>query len=190
MVESGRVRVGVSVTHHGNSVYFRIFVYDTGGHPLPFVVSVAPASSATSFAGVVQTTTGPWFGRNSFDPNQVERTTVGTASLAIGDANNGMPSYAVNGAAIMKSITRMYSEFAPHIWRTARFGAYRIGAERRGVSQQKGGHSGATFDDDDGPCSNRTGLPISPIAVIEFERTPERACDDEDLPLQTLSALS
>ena len=100
---------GVGVTQHGNNIFFRIFVYDTDGRPLLFAASGAPSSSGTSFSGAVTLTTGPWFGSNPFDPNQVVRTATpgNTATLTFSDANNGMLSYTVNGITVMKAITRL-----------------------------------------------------------------------------------
>ena len=100
---------GVSVTQHGNNLFFRIFVYDTDGRPLLFVASGAPSGNATSFTGAVALTTGPWFGSNPFDPNQVVRTATpgNTATLTFSDANNGVLSYTVNGVTKTKTITRM-----------------------------------------------------------------------------------
>jgi hypothetical protein len=97
----------VSVTQHGNNIFFRIFVYDTDGRPLLFVVPGVTFNSATSFTGALQLTTGPWFGSNPFDPNQVVRTTAGSATLTFSDADNGVLSYTVNGVTKTKSITRM-----------------------------------------------------------------------------------
>ena len=98
---------GVSLTQHGNTAFFRVFVYDTDNRPLLFVVSGVTFISATSFTGPVQLTMGPWFGSNPFDPNQVERTTAGSATLTFSDTNNGVLNYTVNGITKTKSITRM-----------------------------------------------------------------------------------
>ena len=98
---------GVSVTQHGNNIFFRVFVYDTDSRPLLLVVPGVTFNSATSFTGAVQLTAGPWFGSSPFDPNQVVRTTTGSATLTFSDANNGVLSYTVNGVTKTKSITRM-----------------------------------------------------------------------------------
>ena len=97
----------MSVTQHGNNIFFRVFVYDTDGRPLLFVVPGVTYNSATSFTGNVQLTTGPWFGNATFDPNQVARTTAGTATLTFSDANNGTLTYTVNGVTKTKAITRL-----------------------------------------------------------------------------------
>ena len=98
---------GVSITQHGNNIFFRIFVYDTDGRPLLFVVPGVTFTSATSFTGALQLTAGPWFGSSPFDPAQVVRTTAGSATLTFSDANNGVLSYTVNGVTRTKPITRM-----------------------------------------------------------------------------------
>ena len=99
---------GVSVTQHGNNLFFRVFVYDTDGKPLLFIVS-GVTNSPTSFTGNVTLTTGPWFGNATFNPNQVVRTTTpgNTATLTFSDANNGTLTYTINGVTKTKSITRM-----------------------------------------------------------------------------------
>ncbi|MES2356327.1 MAG: hypothetical protein V4568_18380 [Pseudomonadota bacterium] len=98
---------GVSVTQHGNNIFFRIFVYDTDGRPLLFVVPGVAFITNKSFTGAIQGTTGPWFGTVPFDPTQVIRTNLGTATLTFSDANNGVLSYTVNGITKTKSITRL-----------------------------------------------------------------------------------
>ena len=100
---------GVSVTQHGNNLVFRIFVYDTDGRPLLFVVPSVTYNSASSFSGNVALTSGPWFGSDPFDPNQVVRTATpgNTATLTFSDANNGVLSYTVNGVTVTKLITRL-----------------------------------------------------------------------------------
>ena len=100
---------GVSVTQHGNNLVFRIFVYDDSSRPLLFVVPSVTFNSASSFTGNVALTTGPWFGSNPFDPNQVVRTATpgNTATLTFSDANNGVLSYTVNGITKTKAITRL-----------------------------------------------------------------------------------
>jgi hypothetical protein len=98
---------GVSVTQHGNNIFFRVFVYDTDGRPLLFVVPGVTFNTATSFTGDLQLTSGPWFGNSSFDPSQVARTTAGSATLTFSDASNGVLSYTVNGVTKTKAITRL-----------------------------------------------------------------------------------
>jgi hypothetical protein len=98
---------GVSVTQHGNNLFFRIFVYDTDNRPLLFVVPGVTVNSPTSFSGALQLTSGPWYGSSPFDPDQVVRTTAGSASLNFGDANNGVLTYTVNGVTRSKAITRL-----------------------------------------------------------------------------------
>ena len=98
---------GVSVTQHGNNIFFRIFVYDTDGRPLLFVVPGVTYNSATSFTGTLVRTAGPWYGNNPFDPTQVVVTPAGSASLDFSDANNGTLTYTVDGITKTKVITRL-----------------------------------------------------------------------------------
>jgi dienelactone hydrolase len=98
---------GVSVTQHGNNLFFRIFVYDPDPRPLLFRISGGTFNSPASFTGNLQLTTGPYFGSVPFDSTQVVRTSAGTATLAFTDANNGVLAYTVNGVTVTKAITRL-----------------------------------------------------------------------------------
>ena len=97
----------MSVTQHGDNIFFRIFVYDEDSRPLLFVVPGVTYNSTTSFSGAIQEATGPWFGSIPWYPNMVIRTNVGKATLTFSDANNGTLSYTVNGITKTKVITRM-----------------------------------------------------------------------------------
>ena len=89
-------------------MFARIFAYDTDNRPLLFIIPGVTFTGPNSFNGTVQmTTTGPWFGSDPFDPNQVVRTTAGTASFTFSDASNGILSYTVNGISTTKAITRL-----------------------------------------------------------------------------------
>jgi hypothetical protein len=98
---------GVSVTQHGNNIFFRVFAYDTDNRPLLFIVPGVTFNSSTSFTGNLVLTSGPWYGTEPFDPNQVTRTTAGTATLTFSDADNGVLSYTVNDVTVTKTITRV-----------------------------------------------------------------------------------
>ena len=98
---------GVSVTQHGNNIFFRVFAYDTDNRPLLFIVPGVTFNSSTSFTGNLVLTSGPWYGATPFDPTRVTRTTAGTATLTFSDANNGVLSYTVNGVTVTKTITRV-----------------------------------------------------------------------------------
>ena len=58
-----------------------------------------------ALGGTLYRTTGPAFG-TSFDPNAVQASPVGTASLNFTDGNNGTLTYTVNGVTGTKAITR------------------------------------------------------------------------------------
>jgi len=58
------------------------------------------------YSGALQTTTGPVFSAVPFNPDNVTRTTVGSATFAFTDANNGSFTYTVNGVTQSKPITR------------------------------------------------------------------------------------
>ncbi|HMA31917.1 MAG TPA: hypothetical protein VKT00_08900, partial [Casimicrobiaceae bacterium] len=66
----------------------------------------ATASSAGVFTGTLYRTTGPAFSAVPFDPAQVTRTAVGTATFTFSDGANGIFAYTVNGVSQAKAITR------------------------------------------------------------------------------------
>jgi hypothetical protein len=98
---------GVSITHHGNNLFARIYAYDTDNRPLLFVIPGVTLISPSSFSGSIQLTAGPLFGSGPFDPSQVVRTSGGSATFTFSDANNGSLTYTVNGITKIKAITRL-----------------------------------------------------------------------------------
>jgi hypothetical protein len=61
------------------------------------------------YTGGLQRTTGPnaFSATTPFDPNLVQRSTVGDATFTFTDANNGTFRYTVNGITQTKNITRL-----------------------------------------------------------------------------------
>ncbi|HZZ95077.1 MAG TPA: hypothetical protein VFE23_21135 [Usitatibacter sp.] len=72
---------GVALAQHGNNVFGLWYAYDTDGQPLWFVVPGVQATSPTTFAGKLYSTTGPYFGNPVFDPSAVKVNEVGTAAF-------------------------------------------------------------------------------------------------------------
>jgi predicted dienelactone hydrolase len=100
---------GVNLAHQGPTIFATWFTYDAGRNPLWYSVT-APQTAAATYTGTLYRTTGPAFGASPFDPGQVRRTAVGTATLAFADGNSGTLAYQVadgaNTASQVKVITR------------------------------------------------------------------------------------
>lgn len=62
---------GVTLAQHGNNVFGVWFTYDTNGLPLFVVMPGVTFNGSMSFTGALYTTTGPYYGNATFDPNQV-----------------------------------------------------------------------------------------------------------------------
>jgi lysyl endopeptidase len=105
-VESGW---GINFTQQGTTVFATWFTYNADGTPLWLSVT-ANNTSPGVYAGTLYLTTGPPFNAVPFDPNLVQRTVAGTATLSFANGNSGTLSYSVNTqtgiVAQMKSITR------------------------------------------------------------------------------------
>ena len=72
---------GLTVAQHGSNLFAVWYTYDTSGQPLFVVMPGATFNGSSSFTGDLYTTTGPYYGGNSFDPAQVHATNVGTATM-------------------------------------------------------------------------------------------------------------
>src|SRR5512135_1154875 len=96
---------GINLTEQSGIIFGTWFTYDVDGTPLWLSVT-ATASSAGVFTGTLYRTTGPAFSAVPFDPAQVTRTAVGTATFTFSDGANGTFAYTVNGVSQAKAITR------------------------------------------------------------------------------------
>lgn len=97
---------GVNLTHQGDNVFATWFTYDTDGSGLWLVMSNGDKAGPNTYGGKLYRTTGPAFSANPWSPSQVSATTVGSATFAFRDANNGTFAYTVNGVNQSKPITR------------------------------------------------------------------------------------
>jgi hypothetical protein len=97
--------IALNLAHQGAFIFAIWLTYDLDGTPLWLSATLVKATGNT-YAGTLYRTTGPPFGALPFDSTKVTLTPVGTASLAFADGNAGSFSYAVNGAAQTKQITR------------------------------------------------------------------------------------
>ena len=106
---------GVNIVHQGDILFATWFTYETGGTAsspakgMWLVMSNGNKTANNVYTGALQRTTGPNAFSNStaFDPNQVQRTTVGDATFTFSDANTGTFRYTVNGVTQTKPIQRL-----------------------------------------------------------------------------------
>ena len=100
---------GVNIAHQDNTMFATWFIYGANGQPLWLVMSNAQRSGAAgnTFAGDLFQTTGTGFSVTPFVPLQSSNvTTVGRATFVFSDARTGTLTYGVNGATVVKQITR------------------------------------------------------------------------------------
>jgi hypothetical protein len=101
---------GASVLQEGDVLFVDLFVYDSSRQPTWFTAAASlqpnPAAGHTVFSGDLYSSTGPYFGAASFDANQVTRAVVGTLTFDATSVNAATLSYTVNGAPVVKSVTR------------------------------------------------------------------------------------
>jgi hypothetical protein len=100
---------GVNVAQQGNTMFATWFIYSTNRQPLWLVMSNAQRSGAAgnTFTGDLYQTVGTGFSQAPFValvPADV--TKVGTATFTFSSARAGTLSYTVNGAQVVKQITR------------------------------------------------------------------------------------
>jgi len=98
---------GLSLIQHGTShqLYGTWYVYDAGGNPIWLVMSGGQWNSSTSFSGDLYQTTGP-DPRGSFNPANVTRTKVGSATLTFSSSSAGLLTWTVNNVSGSRSISR------------------------------------------------------------------------------------
>jgi hypothetical protein len=100
---------GVNITHQGDILFATWFTYQAGGKGMWLVMSNGNKTGDGVYAGDLQRTTGPnaFSATTPFNPNLVQRTTVGNATFTFSDANSGTFRYTVNGITQTKNITRL-----------------------------------------------------------------------------------
>jgi hypothetical protein len=96
---------GINLSHQGERIFATWFTYDGDGSPLWLSASTEQTAPGT-YSGALIRTSGPSFGAVPFDRGKVARTAVGTATFTFADGNAGTFSYALNGVAQAKAITR------------------------------------------------------------------------------------
>jgi hypothetical protein len=106
---------GVNIVHQGDILFATWFTYEAGGSAASpakgmwLVMSNGGKTANNTYSGALQRTTGPnaFSASSAFDPNQVQRTTVGDATFTFSDANTGTFRYTVNGVTQTKPIQRL-----------------------------------------------------------------------------------
>ncbi|HVF64542.1 MAG TPA: S8 family peptidase [Casimicrobiaceae bacterium] len=98
---------GLKVAHHADTIFATWFTYDSTGRAWWLAMTGRRTGTAPDvFTGTLIETRGPPFDAMPFDPAQVTRSQVGTATLTFADVNRGTFSYVVNGIAQTKAISR------------------------------------------------------------------------------------
>ena len=99
---------GVNVAQQNNTMFATWFIYGANNQPLWLVMSNAQRSGASgnTFTGTLYQTTGTPFATTPFVPQATTVVTVGSATFTFSDARTGTLSYIVNGATVIKQITR------------------------------------------------------------------------------------
>jgi hypothetical protein len=100
---------GASVQQQATTLFVDLMVYASDGKPAWFSAAafqqpVAPAGH-TVFTGDLYATTGPYLG-GTFDPALVTARKVGALTFDASGLNNATLSYTVDGAPVVKSVTR------------------------------------------------------------------------------------
>jgi len=95
---------GMAITHQYGNIFLAWYVYDGSGNPSWLVVPSCTVSGSAC-SGDIFSVTGPPFGP-SFNPGQVQATSVGSAVMSFVDANNAILSVIVNGQTVSKTLTR------------------------------------------------------------------------------------
>jgi hypothetical protein len=96
---------GVNLTHQGSTIFATWFTYDANHNPL-WYSATATQTAPNVFSGSLIQTSGPAFSAVPFDPTQVQRATVGSATFMFTDGITGTFSYTVGGVTQTKNITR------------------------------------------------------------------------------------
>ncbi|HUQ28280.1 MAG TPA: hypothetical protein VM051_06790 [Usitatibacter sp.] len=106
---------GVNIVHQGDILFATWFTYAAGGTAsspakgMWLVMSNGNKTANGVYTGGLQRTTGPnpFSNTTAFDPNLVQRNTVGDATFTFTDANTGTFRYTVDGITQTKPIQRL-----------------------------------------------------------------------------------
>jgi hypothetical protein len=96
---------GINFAHQGDVIFATWFTHDLNRNAWNLSLS-AFQTGPNTFSGTLNLASGPPLGSVPFDPAQVQRMAVGSATLTFADGNNGTFAYTVNGVSQTKPITR------------------------------------------------------------------------------------
>lgn len=105
---------GINISQQGDVMFATWFIYGAGNQATWIFLSRAVRSGATgnTFSGDIFQATGTPFAEVPFVPLQASNLTrVGTATLVFSDSRTGTLTYTVNGAQVVKQITRQVIGF-------------------------------------------------------------------------------
>ena len=74
---------GLNIAHQGNTLFATWFTYDSDGSAMWLVIPNASRTGGDRYTGDVYRTTGPAFSSATFNPTDVGRAVVGSASISI-----------------------------------------------------------------------------------------------------------
>ncbi len=98
---------GINFANQGNVIFATWFTYDATGKAWWLSMTAnKTASGPDTYSGQLVASSGPPFNTVPFDPSQVTRVPVGTATLTFADLNRATFSYTANGITQAKPITR------------------------------------------------------------------------------------
>ncbi|MEO8738590.1 MAG: hypothetical protein ABI537_02670 [Casimicrobiaceae bacterium] len=96
---------GLNLVQQGSTMFATWFTYDHGGAPMWLSATLTP-SGASGYVGALYRSTGPAFSAAPFDPANVSRTPVGTATVTFANGNSASFAYVLGGVMQTKDITR------------------------------------------------------------------------------------
>ncbi|MEQ1517979.1 MAG: hypothetical protein ABL931_15980 [Usitatibacteraceae bacterium] len=105
---------GINISQQGDVMFATWFIYGANSQPTWIFLSRAERSGAlgNTFTGDIFQATGSPFSAVPFVPLQGSNLTkVGTATLVFSDARSGTLTYSINGANVVKQITRQVIGF-------------------------------------------------------------------------------
>jgi lysyl endopeptidase len=102
---------GLNVNHQGNTIFATLFTYDTHGAPLWLAMSNGVRQADGSYEGALYRSTGPAFNASPFGAGSAMA--VGTMRLTFTSRNAATLSYSVDGASVVKNVTRQVFASVP-----------------------------------------------------------------------------
>lgn len=97
---------GLNVAHQGDIVFATWFTYGANGTGVWYVLPAGAKTGTRTYSGELYRTTGPAFNASPWNASLVDVKSVGSATLAFGDADSGTFTYTVDGRTFSKAITR------------------------------------------------------------------------------------